>query len=58
MTRTAGLIHLLPTVFGVVGAGQLGTGIAQVAAVAKLPVVLTDSSGSAIEKVLNHSFST
>lgn len=32
MSRTAGLKHLLPRVLGIVGAGQLGTGVADLAA--------------------------
>eukprot|EP00892_Ulva_mutabilis_P010309 jgi/Ulvmu1/7650/UM038_0079.1 len=32
MSRTAGLKHLLPRAFGIVGAGQLGTGVADLAA--------------------------
>lgn len=32
MSRTAGLKHLVPRVLGIVGAGQLGTGVADLAA--------------------------
>lgn len=41
---------LLPRVLGVVGAGQMGAGIAQVAAVAGLDVLLMDTSRRALER--------
>ncbi len=38
------------TTMGVVGAGQMGAGIAQVAATAGLPVVLCDLNEAALER--------
>lgn len=38
------------TQLGVVGAGQMGNGIAQVAAAAKIPVICTDISAASLEK--------
>jgi 3-hydroxybutyryl-CoA dehydrogenase len=37
-------------VIGVLGSGQMGSGIAQLAAVAGISVVLVDSSDSALQK--------
>jgi 3-hydroxybutyryl-CoA dehydrogenase len=37
---------------GVIGAGQMGNGIAHVAALAGLPVALTDISGAALDKAM------
>lgn len=42
----------LPRLFGVVGAGQMGLGIAQVVASSGLPVCLVDSSEEALSKAL------
>ncbi len=40
----------LPRVLGIVGSGQLGAGIAQVAAVNGLQVVLCDANASALSR--------
>lgn len=41
---------VIPRLLGVVGAGQMGAGIAQVAAVSGLQVVLADLSQQALDK--------
>ncbi|BDA42293.1 3-hydroxybutyryl-CoA dehydrogenase [Coccomyxa sp. Obi] len=41
---------LLPKLLGIVGAGQMGTGIAQVAAMKGLSVILCDSHSGALER--------
>ena len=41
---------VIPRLLGVVGAGQMGAGIAQVAAVSGLHVVLADLSGQALDR--------
>ena len=40
----------LPRVIGVIGAGQLGSGIAQLCAVKGLDVVLCDTNGAVLSK--------
>ena len=42
----------LPRLVGVVGAGQMGSGIAQLAAMRGIPVVLQDAKGEALERGL------
>ena len=45
---------LLPQSLGVIGAGQMGTGIAYVGAVnAKLPVLLMDANSQSLTKSVN-----
>ena len=44
---------LIPRTLGVVGAGQMGAGIAQVAAIAGLQVTLADLSQTALDRGLN-----
>lgn len=52
MSRTAGLKHLLPRVLGIVGAGQLGTGVAELAARHGFErIIVHDVSPTALTKV-------
>ena len=52
VSRTAGLGHLLPKSFGIVGAGQVGTGIAELACIMGLGnIVLLDQRTEALKQV-------
>mmetsp|Transcript_4011 Transcript_4011/g.11335 ORF Transcript_4011/g.11335 Transcript_4011/m.11335 type:complete len:92 (+) Transcript_4011:270-545(+) len=49
LRAAASSLGLFPRVLGIVGAGQMGSGIAQVAATCGLDVVLCDTSKAVLE---------
>ena len=52
MRAMSGVVPRLPQLLGVVGAGQMGAGIAQVAAAKGLDVILTDANQTALDRGL------
>lgn len=49
-----GLLHCLPRVIGVVGSGQMGSGIAQLAACKGLDVILSDTNKDALDRATHN----